>query len=142
LKTEVANLKTQNEALQAKLGTEVETAKLSASKDLAKAERERASNIAALCGEVGMANLSAKYIADETPIVEVQAALLKAVCEKNKPIGDGSGNADLSAKDDPNAKYKAEYKAQEKAYLSAGITEADYIQSRLIDDGKAFLTTK
>lgn len=45
--------------------------------------------------------------------------------------GQGEGDADGA--------YKAEYRAQLSAFTSMGLTEAEYITSRKIDDGKALL---
>ena len=36
---------------------------------------------------------------------------------------------------DPNAGYKTEYAAMSSAYMAAGLSEADYIETRRIDDG-------
>lgn len=40
---------------------------------------------------------------------------------------------------DPEAKYKAEYRAQLAAFTAMGLTEAEYITSRKIDDGSELL---
>lgn len=109
--------------------------------EAAKADRERASDIVALCSKAGKADLAVKFIADGAPIADVQRHLLDVLLSANKPIGEGSA-ADLSAKDDPDAKYKAEFATMKTAYLAAGMTEEDFIKQRKIDDGAILLTTK
>lgn len=43
---------------------------------------------------------------------------------------------------DPDAKYKAEYQAGLASFAKMGVTEAEYITSRKIDDGAELLTSK
>lgn len=141
LAEEVGNLKTKIAALEGenKKLTDGKVAELSAartdaiSKTLAD-ERARAADILALCGKSGKADLSAKYIVDGLAVGDVQKQLFDVLCSGNKPIGEGS-NADLSLNNDPNAKFKTEYASMKSAYLSAGVTEEDFVKSRRIDEG-------
>lgn len=41
--------------------------------------------------------------------------------------------------DDPESKYKAEYRSQRAAFTAMGLTEAEYITSRKIEDGSELL---
>jgi len=141
LTEEVGNLKTRIATLEGenKILVEGKVADLSAAKTDAIAktladERNRAADILALCGKSGKAELSSKFIAEGTAVGDVQKQLFDVMCSGNKPIGEGSA-ADLSTGNDVDAKYKTEYAAQKSAYLSAGVTEEDFVKSRRVDDG-------
>jgi hypothetical protein len=140
LAEEVARLKANVTALEGQVtakSAELSVAKAEATTAAVNGERARIGDILALCNKAGKADLSAKHIADGTPTIDVQKALFDVLCLGNKPIGEGDAN--LEAKPDENAAYKAEFKAN--AYLSARMNEADYIASRRIDDGLQPLVT-
>lgn len=133
---EVARLKAENAKFQADLtakNAELAVAKSEAASKATADERARVADILALCSKAGKADLSAKHISDGTATADLQKTLFEVLCAANKPVGEGD-SADLSAKPDENADYRKEYAAN--AYLSARMSEADYIASRRIDDGK------
>jgi ATP-dependent Clp protease, protease subunit len=118
--------------VKAKAETEAKTkhdAEISAAAD---AERDRAANITAVCNQAGKSNLAADFITNKTSLADVQAHLFKALCTERTPKDDGAGSTDKPA--DPDAGYKAEY-AKNKAYAAAGMSEADYVATRRVDDG-------
>lgn len=53
--------------------------------------------------------------------------------------GNGLSNDSGQQDESPDNKYKAEYKAQLAAFTAMGMTEAEYITSRKIDDGSELL---
>lgn len=141
LTEEVGNLKARISTLEGelKVATEGKAAELSAVRSevagkVMTDERNRVCDILALCEKAGKAELSAKFVTDGVATADVQKQLFDVLCTSNKPIGEGSA-ADLSAKPDENSKYKAEFAATKTAYLSAGVSEEDYIRTRRIDDG-------
>lgn len=146
LSASLESARTENSTLKEQIAklTADQQAALSAAKDATAsaitAERNRAANILALCDKSGHANLSAKFVADGADLTSVQSVLLEAMCSKNKTIGDGGNGG--TKETDPDAAYKSEYAAAKDAYLSRGVSEDDYVKSRRIDDGKAFLTAK
>jgi hypothetical protein len=134
LKTRVTTLETEATAKSAELSV----AKTDIAAVAVKEERARAGDILALCQKAGKADLSAKYITDGTPTTDVQKSLFDVLCSGNKSIGEGEN--DLPAGKDENAAYKAEYAALSAEYTKRGVTEADYVSMRRIDDGKDQLT--
>jgi ATP-dependent Clp protease protease subunit len=109
-------------------------------KNAAGSERKRAADIMAVCNQAGSPELAAEFIANGTELAEVQAHLLKVLCAKNRPVDDGQGSDPTES--DENAAYKAEYATNSAAYKKAGMSEAEYVAMRRIDDGKEVLTTK
>ena len=105
------------------------------------AENTRVTKIRALCATAGMPDKADKFLADSAVTVEaVQTALFEAMCLKNKAAGEGeSGNP--PAKDE-DAAYKAEYAAAKDVYAKQGLSEADYVATRRVDDGKDTLRPK
>lgn len=67
-------------------------------------------------------------VADATAAVK---PMMVAAGGLTKDAGENGG--------DPDAKYKAEYQSQLASFVSMGLTEAEYITSRKIDDGKELL---
>lgn len=100
------------------------------------AERKRAADINAVCLKARKPELAAKFIEDGTTLVDVNAALLDALCRANPPADDGGSQMSGGTGADPaNAKYKEEYAKNKANFVQSGVTEADYIKTRRIDDG-------
>lgn len=95
-------------------------------------EQKRQSDIRALCRQAGHAELADTFCndPDKTYTVEdVRAQLFDKLCKANPSPDDDGGDAN---DDDPDAKFKAEYK-QNKAQLSC--TEEEYVAMRRVDEG-------
>jgi ATP-dependent protease ClpP protease subunit len=120
-----AKAKTDAADLKAKHDAEVKAA--------ADTERKRATDIVAVCKQAGKQDLAAGFVENGTDLAAVQAVLFKSLCDERKPTDDGKGGA-VTETTDPNAGYKAEY-AKNKAYAAAGMSEADYVATRRVDDG-------
>lgn len=99
------------------------------------AERNRAADITAACEKAGKPAMASKFIADKTSLADVQARLFDVMCQERKPADDTSERQTTEA--DPHAAYKAEY--AKNPHLKATMTEEAYVETRLIDDGKATL---
>jgi len=143
-----AELQTQLLDLQAKVAeaaagevAALSTARVESAATTLKAERARVGDIVALCSKASKVDLAAKYIADGTPVADVQAALFAALCDGAKPVGSGDGELHLQGGDE-NAAYKSEYAALSAKERNAFGDEAGYIAMRRIDDGKDHLSTK
>ncbi len=97
------------------------------------AERERTTQISALCTLAGQPELAASFCekADCQP-ADVQNELFAALCAKNKPVGDGGGSDEPSGSS-VDAPFIAEYKA-EPAY-AIDMTQDQYVAMRRIDEG-------
>lgn len=137
LAEEVTRLKTRVTTLESDVtakSAELSVAKTDAAALAVKDERARAGDVLALCQKAGKADLSAKYITDGTPTADVQRALFDVLCTGNKPIGEGDGTQ--TGEKDENAAYKTEYAALSAEYSKRGVSEADYVALRRIDDGK------
>ena len=103
-------------------------------------ESKRQADILSLCTKAKRPELAEGYLKEKLTAGQVQEKLFAALCESNKPVGDdGTGDTSIPAED---AKYHAEYKASEQAYLRAGMTKDEYVAQRRIDDGLTVLTTK
>ncbi len=99
-----------------------------------KSRDERASLIAAKCALAGCPELAVAFIEDSAmSVTDVTDKLFQAMCQKNKPVGDGGSEPEAKAKSDENDKYRAEYKA-EPAYAKS-MTVEEYIAMRRVDDG-------
>lgn len=107
--------------------------------DAAAGERKRAADVTALCSQAGKPDLAPKYIADGTPVMEVQGDLFKTLCKDRKPTDDGAeGGGTKTA--DPNAAYMTEYNANKAFFQKSGTTAEMYVASRRVDDGVDTLT--
>jgi hypothetical protein len=145
---QAAEYKLRIDSLETKIkeAAAAEVAELSAAKTEAiaatlKSERARIGDVLALCSKANKTDLAAKFIADGTPVTEVQSALFSALCAGAKPVGEGSGELHLSGSDE-NAKYKAEFTALSAKDKAAFGDEAGYVAMRRVDDGLDQLTTK
>jgi hypothetical protein len=130
LKTRVTTLETDATAKSAELSV----AKTDSAAVAVKEERARAGDILALCVKAGKADLSAKYITDGTPTADVQKALFDVLCSGNKPIGEGDER--LSRRQGRKRGLQDRICALSAEYSKRGVTEADYVSMRRIDDGK------
>ena len=118
----------------------IDEAALSAAKDqsgkeAAEAERRRSADIVAACNLAKKPDLAAEFISQNKSLSEVNAVLLKSVCEDRKPADEGGTGSPIPAQTDENAKYRAEYAQHKQAYLKEGVSEDDYVKTRRIDDG-------
>lgn len=94
------------------------------------ADRKRVADLYKLASSAGLDNATeaAEQWADQgLSVVEAKAALADRMLASNKLTDDGGKPAD-----DPDAKYKAEYRAQQAHYEKEGVTEEDYIASAKI----------
>lgn len=121
---------------EAQLSAAAETA----SKEAIKAERERSANIMALCNQAGKPELAAGFVESDKSVADVQAHLFNAICQERKPADGGA--APVAAPEDENTPYRKEYAAKKAIYSQSGLSEADYIATRRIDDGLDTLTFK
>lgn len=99
--------------------------------DILAAERKRVGDIFAACNLAGCPQLADQFIQEGASVALVQSALKVAMVLSNKPVGD-TPSGDAPSQADENAKYKAEYKANQ--YIAKSMSEADYIATRRIDD--------
>lgn len=89
-------------------------------------ERERTSKIMAACNLAKRPDMATQFLEDPNMTVEaVQAQLLTAVCQANKPAGD-EGGPEGEGQPDPDQKYKQAYKAS--AEHQAMMSESDFIK--------------
>lgn len=103
-------------------------------------ERKRAAEIMAVCNLAKKPDLAADFIANGATLADVNAAMVKVLCQERPPTDDGAGS-EPNANKDENAAYKAEYAENKALYAKNGMSEADYVAMRRIDDGKDQLTT-
>ncbi len=96
-------------------------------------ERSRVANITAMCNSAGKTELAQRWIDEGTKVIDVQTALFSSLCAERPPVG-GAGGTDLSAQTG-DAKFRAEYAASRSVFLQQGLTEADYVASRRVDEG-------
>lgn len=101
-----------------------------AAADLAtKQERERVTEIGALCTQAKRPDLAASFAENGTSVEDVRKSLFATLCESNKPVGDAGGSGNVTEAD-PNAKYKAEFKAGKY-----DMTEEQFCSLRRAEDG-------
>jgi ATP-dependent protease ClpP protease subunit len=128
--TAAAELKAKQDADAAKSLADKALADIANAADT---ERKRSADIIAVCNQAGKADLAAEFITNKATLADVQAHLLKVLCNERKPLDDAGTTQTQTA--DPNAAYKAEYAKSKEAYTKAGVTEDDFVKSRRIDDG-------
>lgn len=99
-------------------------------------ERQRISEVTALCNTAGHPQLAQHFIETGADKTVVQAQLFTKLCESRPPVNTGATGATGA---DPglsgDEKYKAEYAKQREVMLRMNVTEEGYIKSRRIDDG-------
>lgn len=100
--------------------------------DAIKAERERASNIQALCAQAQRHDLAAEFIASSMSVEQVQSRLFSALCEQQAK-GHVPATPAAPKANGENAKYEAEFDA-DPTYAKS-MTKAEYVAMRRIDDG-------
>jgi len=102
------------------------------------AERNRITEIHALCKQAGKPEMAAKFCESPTmTVADVQKSLFDVLCKSNSPVGEDA-NTGETAKPDENAKYRAEFK--EGKY---SMTEDQYVSLRRAEDGlEEFITKK
>lgn len=102
-----------------------------------KAERERSTEIHALCQQAGHPELAGKLLEAGTSVADAQKTLLAKLCEERKLQADGE--PETGGGNDPDAKYKQEYADNRANFVKNKLSEADYIRSRRRDDGAEML---
>ena len=111
-------------------------------RNAALAENTRVREIDALCQLAGRPDLIAVFTAIEPvalSVADVKAKLFDESVKKNVGLGDG-GNKDLGA-GGADAKFKKEYADQKAQFADSGVSEADYVASRRVDEGLDKLST-
>lgn len=96
---------------------------------------QRASEITSACVMAGKAEMASKWI--ENPamsVADVRNQLFALMCGERQPIASAAPGGDQKPAD-PNAKYIAEFKANETMYAEMGVTQDHYIKTRRVDDG-------
>jgi len=95
-----------------------------------KEERERITEIHALCNQAQKPEMAAKFCESPTmSAADVRVSLFDVLCKSNVPVGDGGGSG-VDQTPDENAKYKAEFKAG-----SYKMTEEQFVSLRRAEDG-------
>lgn len=100
-------------------------------------ERKRCSDLFATAKNAGLADFEkvAQDAIDKAMTVEqFKASITDRLISQNGLTKDAG-----EPPADPHAKYKAEYQAQRANFAAMNLSEAEYITSRLIDDGGAVL---
>lgn len=93
-------------------------------------ERNRITEIHALCKQAGKPEMAAKFCESPTMTVsDVQKSLFDVLCKSNSPVGEDA-NTGETAKPDENAKYRAEFKDGKYS-----MTEDQYVSLRRAEDG-------
>lgn len=108
--------------------------------DSEKRGAERLEKLQALAATAGLANhekVGRKWFDQGLSFESAQAAVEPLMVKQNQLTSD-TGEQPT----DPEAKYKAEYAKGRAAFAQQGVTEAEYITSRKIDDGSELLTPK
>lgn len=105
--------------------------------EIEKRGAERLSQLCSLAANAGLKDHEkvGKTWFDQGLSVADATAAVKPLMVAGNGLTQDSGQGDA----DPDATYKAEYKAQLSSFVSMGLTEEEYITSRKIDDGKALL---
>lgn len=98
-------------------------------------ERKRGKQIRVLCEMAGCPEKADKFIDAEFSVSETQDAIAKLLEKQNAVIS----SDDKTPADDKQAtleaKYRQEYAERKTIHQQLGISEADYIEQRLIEDG-------
>lgn len=100
-------------------------------------ERKRQKQIRALCQMSGCADKAETFIDAEFSVEETRESLSKLMEKQNKALAadakdDTPGEPDDSAREQG---YRQEYQAGKKIHQQLGISEAEYVEQRLIEDG-------
>ncbi|WP_437225006.1 hypothetical protein SH661x_000418 [Planctomicrobium sp. SH661] len=98
-------------------------------------ERNRQTEIRKLCAAAGCAEKADTLCAESKSVLEVKDFLFQEMCKKNPapsadPAGDQHGEGT-----DPDKRFKKEYAESRAVYINSGITEAEYIRTRRLDEG-------
>lgn len=106
------------------------TAERAAAAELArKEERERVTEIGALCAQANRPDLAAGFAERGTSVEDVRKELFNVLCNANRPVGEEGGTGDVT-EPDPNAKFKAEYKQHKYS-----MTEEQFVSLRRAEEG-------
>lgn len=105
------------------------------------AEKERVTQITALCAQANHPDLAQGFIDADKSVADVQKALFSKLCEDRKPVGE-LGTEGGTSTSDPDAAYKKEFAQNKAHYQKLGVSEESYILSRRIDDGVEVLKPK
>lgn len=101
-------------------------------------ERKRAKQIRVLCEMSGCPEKADKFIDAEFSVEETRESL-SAILEKQNKVIPADDSSDATPETNKLATiekgYKAEYAAQKGIHTTLGISEAEYVEQRLIEDG-------
>lgn len=95
------------------------------------AEKERTTQILALCKTSGFPAEAEAFIAGDQSVADVRDALFQRVCQNRAPVSE-PGNGD-PAPTDPKAKFEREYDAHADRFAALNLTKEQYVASRLKD---------
>lgn len=105
-------------------------------KEVEQAERNRAGDIMAVCTLAKKPEMAAEFIKNGTNLSDVRQKLLEVVCSQNQPVGDApNNNITPPVENGPDAKFKKEYAENKAEFERVGMTEADYVKQRRVDEG-------
>ena len=99
-------------------------------------ERKRAKQIRVLCEMSGCPEKADKFIEAEFTVEETRETLTSLLEKKNKALADdGSTQPGEDKQASLEAKYRQEYAEHKHIHQQLGISEKDYIEQRLFEDG-------
>lgn len=134
-----ADAKVRAELDSEKTRAEYEAAAKKYAEQAAETEMRRQVDIRALCAEAGEQKLAETYCADRSFTVEdVRAKLFEQLVKKNKaPSGDDPAGDPIEegSSKNPEKKFKKEYAENRVHFVEMGISEKQYVRSRMIDEG-------
>lgn len=117
-----------------------QAATLAAAEEKARiAERARIADITALCEKAGKADLAKKLIEEGTSLAAARELVLEAMLTKQTILGADASSDATEKKATPEDKFKAEYAADAKLHARNGVSEAEYVAARMVDEGLATL---
>lgn len=103
-------------------------------------ERTRTKDLGNLYASAGLKDSAIldRWIDKGVTLTEAKAEIGDLAIKQNKLVADDAGG-NSEGGSDPQAKYKAEYAKDRVELMKLGISEPDYIHSRMVDNGEAVL---
>lgn len=100
-------------------------------------ERKRAKQIRVLCKMSGCPEKADEFIDAEFSVAETRESLSKLMEKQNKiiPADEADDSPEPDADKTREDGYRKEYRDQQKIHQTFGISEEEYIEQRLIEDG-------
>lgn len=98
-------------------------------------ERKRSKQIRVLCEMSGCPEKADKFIDAEFSVEETREAIANLLEKKNKVISEDDADPAEDKQKSLEAKYRKEYAEQKHIHQQLGISESDYVEQRLIEDG-------